>query len=408
MFEAAFTPKADERRARPGSGLTYRYVLSVDVTDEGGETRSASRSFRLGFVSVEARIEADRGFLPVRVASAFKVTLADLDGAPKRGRGTWRVVRLLGPEATPLPADQPLPEPPRTRREKRSVSKLRATASARVGDPGLGPEEILRLWKDGAQAAKGAVEHDIRGQAAVTVPPLEPGAYRLIYETKDDFGAPAARAGSSGRGRNGSSRRFGPAAARPLGRTGERDGRKDRPVPRPRRLAGQPLLLETFKGGEVLERRWLEAGKDEGIWEVPVTEDHRGGFSVQVTALRDHQAMTSQADVFVPWDNKELDISFSSFRDKLAPGGRETWRVTVKTPGGQSPPSRAPPSSWPTCTTGAWTSSLPIGRPVSGGCTPPGQGRLPVATSRWAWRPRPITEDSEWVKIPSAPGVQRR
>ena len=45
-------------RRRPTSGpagtLTYRYRVSADVTDEGGETRSAERSFRLGFVSVKA------------------------------------------------------------------------------------------------------------------------------------------------------------------------------------------------------------------------------------------------------------------------------------------------------------------------------------------------------------------
>ena len=45
--------------------------------------------------------------------------------------------------------------------------------------------------------------------------------------------------------------------------------------------------------------------------------------------------MSDDASVFVPWDNKALGISFATFRDKLAPGGRETWRVTVKTPAGK-------------------------------------------------------------------------
>ncbi|MGE5716295.1 MAG: MG2 domain-containing protein, partial [Acidobacteriota bacterium] len=48
-FAVTFTPKADERA---GKDVTYRYRLSADVTDEGGETRTAERSFRLGFVSV--------------------------------------------------------------------------------------------------------------------------------------------------------------------------------------------------------------------------------------------------------------------------------------------------------------------------------------------------------------------
>ena len=99
--------------------------------------------------------------------------------------------------------------------------------------------------------------------------------------------------------------------------------------------SGQPVLFETFKGGALWERRWIEAGKDGGIVEIPVAEDMRGGFGVRLTAVRDHQLMSEEALVFVPWDNKELGISFATFRDKLAPGGRETWRVTVKTPEGK-------------------------------------------------------------------------
>ncbi len=52
-FAVAFTPEADERKAADAD-VTYRYTVTADVTDEGGETRSATRSFRLGFVAVEA------------------------------------------------------------------------------------------------------------------------------------------------------------------------------------------------------------------------------------------------------------------------------------------------------------------------------------------------------------------
>ena len=49
-------------------------------------------------------------------------------------------------------------------------------------------------------------------------------------------------------------------------------------------LSDQPMLFETFRGGETWERRWLEAGKDGGLLEIPVTEDLRGGFGARVTA----------------------------------------------------------------------------------------------------------------------------
>src|SRR5262249_20303653 len=61
-FEVAFTPSADERPAARDRDLTYRFEATADVTDEGGETRSEARTFRLGFVSVEADVRLATGF----------------------------------------------------------------------------------------------------------------------------------------------------------------------------------------------------------------------------------------------------------------------------------------------------------------------------------------------------------
>ena len=76
-FHLRFTPEAEERMAE--RGVTYRYRVGVDVTDEGGETRSAERSFRLGFVSVEARIVAEVGFLSQKERASLRVLRTDLD-----------------------------------------------------------------------------------------------------------------------------------------------------------------------------------------------------------------------------------------------------------------------------------------------------------------------------------------
>jgi uncharacterized protein YfaS (alpha-2-macroglobulin family) len=328
-IEASFTPRADERKGVEGAGITYRYTLTVDVTDEGGETRSATRTFRLGTTSVEAAIAAESGFDRAGGTSAFSVSRTDLNGTPKPGTGTWRVVRLVQPAETLLPADQAVSEPPDNGPEpyRTPGDRLRPRWEASPS-----AEEILRSWKEGPEAASGRAEHDAGGRAVVSVSGLQSGAYRLLYETKDEFGAVCRErldflvAGEKAEARL-------PVLARaeqytvPVGKTARLLVHSG--------FAGQPLLLETFKGGALWERRWVEAGKDTGVLEIQVTEDLRGGFGARLTAVRDHQLMTDAADIFVPWDSKQLDLSFSTFRDKLAPGGRETWRVTVRTPGGK-------------------------------------------------------------------------
>src|SRR5262249_1322518 len=47
-FQITFMPAADERLAGKKE-IVYRYSAVADVTDEGGETRSDTRSFRVGF-----------------------------------------------------------------------------------------------------------------------------------------------------------------------------------------------------------------------------------------------------------------------------------------------------------------------------------------------------------------------
>ncbi len=76
------------------------------------------------------------------------------------------------------------------------------------------------------------------------------------------------------------------------------------------------------------------SGKDKSLVEIPIRETDRGGFALRLVMVRDHQLVSQDVSIYVPWDNKELGVQFSTFRDKLRPGGRETWRVTVKRPGG--------------------------------------------------------------------------
>jgi hypothetical protein len=110
-FSVHFTPEADERDSSQRE-LSYRYQVTADVTDEGGETRSASRSLRLGWVSLEAKVAMDGGFFLERGDNRLNLSRADLNGAPRAGAASWTLAPLRQPETALLPADQPLPPRP--------------------------------------------------------------------------------------------------------------------------------------------------------------------------------------------------------------------------------------------------------------------------------------------------------
>ena len=325
-FRFTFTPEADERLAKTAKDLSFHYWVTADVTDEGGETRSASKSFRLGFSSIEAKIDLNAGFVREGIPFEMSVQRTNLDGVPRAGKATWRVVALKQPAQTSPPADFPLPAAP-----VESRNKYRAeTPGDRMRPrwlPQYSPEAAISLWPDGTEVAHGSLEHNEKGSAKLSLPKLAAGAYRVRYSTVDEFGAPfetfkdfvvgGARA----------------SIALPAGLWAEKSSAKVGDKVQffaGSGFVGQPMTFEVFRAGKRVEIRYLSTEKDASLIELPIREEDRGGFSVTLTTVRDYQLMRLTESVFVPWDNKELQVEFSTFRDKIRPGARESWRLTVK------------------------------------------------------------------------------
>ena len=98
-------------------------------------------------------------------------------------------------------------------------------------------------------------------------------------------------------------------------------------------LGGQAANLHAFfareKDGALENPRWLRINGAEKI-ELPVTEQDRGNIIAHWFAVRDNRIYGgAPLIVVVPWSNKELQISFETFRDKLAPGQKEEWRLKI-------------------------------------------------------------------------------
>jgi uncharacterized protein YfaS (alpha-2-macroglobulin family) len=322
-FAIGFTPAADERDAEI-EGISYRYRLTADVTDEGGETRSATRAFRLGFVAVEARIDSPAAFLTARQHAELTVHRSDLDGIPRAGAGSWRIVELVQPERALLPADEPVPVAPGAEDRFRTPGDQQRPR----WDTWQDPDAVMARWPEGREVAAGRLTHGEDGAAAVSLRGLAAGAYRLLYTTSDDFGATAKASRNLIVAAPGGCEVALPAlllaerSSVPVGETARLLVRSG--------LPDQEMVLETFRDGRRIFRRVLHAGHDAELIEIPVTEAERGGFGVSLTVLRDHQLMRQTASIHVPWDDRQLSLEFASFRDTLRPGASESFRVTVR------------------------------------------------------------------------------
>ena len=354
-----FTPRVDEREGGAGSGLTYRYTLSVDITDEGGETRTATRSFRLGFVSVEASIAAANGFGRTGVPQR----LHDHAHRPQRDAqaGKGDLARRPPPPARDdAPSGRPAPS--RAARPGRSArrSGRRATACGPRWESPLAPEKILRLWKEGPEAARGAAEHGADGRAAVVRSGSRSRSLSSHLRNEGRFRRRLPREPGLSRLRP---KGLGPPAAFP--RRGIRLGprRRDGAPPHSQRLRRPAHALRNVQGrralGAPLARRpertaafWRSRSRRTCAADSARASPCSGTISSSAKRPASSSRGTTRS-----WPCPSPRSATSSFPAAGRPGGSRSRPRTA------SPPSRAPPSSWPTCTTGASISSPRTFRP---------------------------------------------
>ncbi len=90
------------------------------------------------------------------------------------------------------------------------------------------------------------------------------------------------------------------------------------------------ILYEIVQKDNILKREWIKLSNKQKIIEFPVLEEYRGGLTVNVLFVKQNRSYSNSLRIDVPFSNKELDFEFTTFRDKLIPGQKETWTIKLK------------------------------------------------------------------------------
>ncbi|MEN9800272.1 MAG: hypothetical protein RL653_3969 [Pseudomonadota bacterium] len=315
-----FTP-AVPPGAQPG--VTWSYTVSVDVTDEGGETRSGSRTLLLGLdpVAVDFELPASLG-VEGKPLGAVRARRSTLGGEPRAGEGRWGLVKLVSPSGGPrlpdqLPASAPGPftKPAQDDRARPRWSSYPEDWTLQLAD-----------WTEGERVAGGTLTHGADGWAELSLPALEGGVYRLVYLgsgggdavlARRDF--PVVAAGKQA-----------PVALWMQPERGVVDVGEQARLALGAGWGDLPVHLEIHRRDGV--ERQTVTGK-QGLWTLPITDQDRGGVRVLAWAVRDSQWLSASCVLAVPWTDKQLKVTLETFRDTLEPGQGETWTVRVTGPG---------------------------------------------------------------------------
>ena len=304
----------------------FNYTVYLDVTDIRGETRSAQTSVQVGYVALSVSLDlpetVDQQQLP-----PVTITSENLNGEFEAAAGDIVIYQLQDPGRIFRPRQWQQPD-------KFLMSK-EAYYDLFPHDV-YQDEDDYRNWEKGAKV----LEQRFHTAESKTVA-LEgagnwaEGKYRLELRTEDKFGKAVT-----------------------LTKFFTLYNLKEKTVPDHAiewyssiKDAGEPgqtarfawgsaakdvyALLEVYRSGKPLERRWIRAGKKKELLEFPIAESDRGGFGFTLFYVKFGRTFSYSGNVQVPWSNKDLTISYETFRDKLKPGAQEEWRIKIAGPGGE-------------------------------------------------------------------------
>lgn len=99
-------------------------------------------------------------------------------------------------------------------------------------------------------------------------------------------------------------------------------------------------LYEVQHRGKTIKREWINLDREQRLIKVPILEEYRGGFSVQIIFLMANREFENLMIVDVPFTNKQLDLAFETFRSQLEPGSREELKVTIRSKNGDQVAAR--------------------------------------------------------------------
>ncbi len=89
------------------------------------------------------------------------------------------------------------------------------------------------------------------------------------------------------------------------------------------------VLYEIERDHAIIYKEWMVLKEEQKLLEISIKEEYRGNIAVHYTFVLNNRLYHESEVVTVPYTNKELDITFETFRDKLQPGENEEWRIKI-------------------------------------------------------------------------------
>lgn len=318
-FDIKFTALPDRSIPKKDQPM-FDFRIMADVTDITGETRSSEALVTAGYVALNVDFALPQ---EINLDSLRSISLntTNTAGQFQAATGTIEITRLVSPKQQFVQRYWENPDvPAMTEADFRRDFPLYPW-NGEENPEKWGRQDFTRTLNFNTGAATKINLND-GGMAA--------GHYEVVLKTKDAFGEPVevkriVRVWDS---KIPATQFDGPGGI--LEKSVCEPGETAR-----LRLGGGDKLRFLFllgREGKNLEPRWIDVAGVQTV-ETPVLESDRGGLAMNAFAVQNNRFyQVGPIGVSVPWSNKDLTISYETFRDILAPGDKEEWRIRISGP----------------------------------------------------------------------------
>ncbi len=318
-FEVKFNAIPDKTVPKESKPY-FTYLVTADVTDINGETRSSNKSVSVGYNSLIIGVDIP-GSLDKNDKSDFKIKTTNLNGEFEPAKGTISIFKLKSPDRTYQ--NSILQKPDKYLYTQEEYRKY-------FPNDAYGDENNIYKWEREFKVDE--VNFNTAEDSILHLKNLNQwnqGMYLIEMNSKDKFGEEVKElfyftAYSTGE------------KTLPYPNTNWFQVIKEKAEPGDFAafLAGcgfnSKVLYEIEQDGNILEKQFVTINNEQKYFTIPIKEDYRGNIIIHYVYIVNNRAYSNKQIIEVPFTNKMLDISFETFRNKLQAGENEEWRLRIK------------------------------------------------------------------------------
>ncbi|SFF31956.1 alpha-2-macroglobulin family protein [Thermoflexibacter ruber] len=298
---------------------TFTYQVLADVTDLNGETHSGLQSVSIGYTALEIESNIPDVLDLENMKTNFQINSTNLSGEFEPAQGTYTLHSLKTPEKVFRKRLWAKPD-------KFLLSK--SDFYKNFPQDEYENESNLYTWEKGTKVSE--ANFDTGKDKALILTNLKAGVYVLELTAKDKYGEEVKGLKYF--------TVYSSKAKTPVYNLAEwvKPLKTKYEVGETAQLCvgtayqNVPILYEIEIDGTVIKKEWLTFNNEQRIFEIPVTEAMKGNFGVHLTFVQHGRAYKTEQAFSVPHTDKELEISFETFRNKLFPGANEEWKIKIK------------------------------------------------------------------------------